>query len=341
MNAYERDLVDCLVSSHNFETYWAYYWTSEAHACASECRQAAKSLAQHLRALAQQDAEVLDPHTDNLLDKLEAWVESPERWPYGKMRDSVALIWHGLGGLQDYLYGKLGIRRPCSRVLTLDQVEHCERAVRWRQHLPSGRRLHIEEDWLEQASRHPTIVVVGDIRRSQDLMTYAKNPESFAARMAEFLSQTRDVADRNHAMFDKFTGDGFLVYFNDHVCARSGRNARQCFVDFVRQEARFAAGLFREWCTELRKLPSEPVGLGMGADIGQVVYDDIDYQLFAVGEAVVWASRMASGAAAEETVLNNLLHRELQGLPGLAFEPVEGTTKTGEGYSAWRLVAEP
>ncbi len=75
----------------------------------------------------------------------------------------------------------------------------------------------------------------------------------------------------------------------------------------------------------------------MGADLGLVSFQNLKYHLVAVGEPIVWASRMAACACANEVVVNNLLFEVLNGREGLEFTRREASTKSGEGF-LWRVL---
>ena len=85
---------------------------------------------------------------------------------------------------------------------------------------------------------------------------------------------------------------------------------------------------------KIRKFPATPVGLSMGADVGRVAFRDQDNHLVAVGDVIVWASRMSSVSRAGEVIVNNVLFNRLEGRSNLAFEPRAAHTKTGEEFLA-------
>ena len=70
----------------------------------------------------------------------------------------------------------------------------------------------------------------------------------------------------------------------------------------------------------------------MGADIGMVSFNDVSDNLVAVGDAIVWATRMASAGNASEIIINNELFDALKSDAILAFTDRPGITKTGESF---------
>ena len=193
------------------------------------------------------------------------------------------------------------------------------------------------EDIREQAGSSRTIVVMGDIRRSQDLMTYAEDENSFAKYMVRFVEESRRLIDENLGIFDKFTGDGFLCYFNESVCARLGEDFEECFMRFAKHEMAFARDHFANWCRTVRRLPDAPIGLSLGADLGSVSFRDIDSHFVAVGDPIVWAARMADAGGANETIVNNLLCQRLLDKPGVDISSKPSKTKSGEAFLGWRV----
>lgn len=216
--------------------------------------------------------------------------------------------------------------------------EHSARVIRWKGHLPRQALLHDPDKVFGQASVTSTIAVVGDIRRSQDLMTYAQDPRNFSERMVQFITTTRELIEKRAGFFDKFTGDGFLVYFNEAVCKAADLNYIDCFLNFLREEANFAAPVFQDWSRSIRKRPPTEIGLAIGADIGKVSFEDIHNHLVAVGDAIVWASRMASIASSNEIIVNNLLYTLLDNREDLTFKERIGQTKAGESFLAQALL---
>ena len=212
--------------------------------------------------------------------------------------------------------------------------------VRWKGHFPQLLLPWNVDELLKSASITETIVVVADIRKSQDLMTYGKNADSYSRHIVQFIETSRQLIDESMGIFDKFTGDGFIVYFNDAICGSRKCDFVQCFLKFIHNETDFAAVFFPEWTKTIRKLPPSPVGLAVGADVGRIDFRDLNNHLIAVGDAIVWASRMASGAQAGQILVNNVLFNMLEGRSqnmGIIFNEFTGHTKSGESFLAKEL----
>jgi len=339
--------VQCLVLCQSFETYWAYYHQSDGTLYNTEARQTARLFLEAFRELEAIDSNVVDPnalrigpHSDvrKILKTLGDWAVGNAPYPSQMgARQSRFILFALLAGLKGYLFNKLALSRMPPVAYTTKEFQHSEAVVRWRGHMP-GPALEDDPDAIfRAASSAQTIVVVGDIRRSQDLMTYAISPTEFSERLLAFITMTRKLTDQHLGLFDKFTGDGFLVYFNDSVCGIRGKKALDCLLAFLLDMAEFARHHFPSWARSIRKRPPVEIGLAMGADVGLVSFQDPQNHLIAVGDAIVWASRMASAAKAGEVLINNLLATALEPRPDVLLTTVAHETKSGEGFTAFRL----
>ncbi|GAI35381.1 unnamed protein product [marine sediment metagenome] len=186
-------------------------------------------------------------------------------------------------------------------------------------------------------STSQTIAVYGDIRRSQDLMIYTTGYERFEELMIRFFNSIRDLFDKNLGIFDKFTGDGFLGYFNEYLCRERGKDFVECFLEFSRQCLEITEPLFNEWKRYVRKLPKQDIMLSMGADVGEIYFGDHHGHLVCIGDAIVWAQRMCSAAPASAIYVNNLLANLLSDREDIELLAVTGDTKTGESFLASTL----
>jgi class 3 adenylate cyclase len=342
----QHPVLDCLLSLMSFETHWAYYLQSDGNLYAPECRQYARQWAvgaQELlaadEALRQRVAQEMVPETTfgELLNRVREWSEGEAIYPFESSPRSRFMMFVITAPLKDGLMKKLGTAVATGADYTFDEINFQRRQVLWSGHL-SRRLMQLSpEDVAGFLSQSDSIAVIGDIRRSQDLMTYGPDAEFFGRNMLQFLTTTRNLLAERHGIFDKFTGDGFLAYFNSGLCRKAGRDPLACFMDFARALAEFSAGHFKRWGMHLRKIPGEGIGLALGADIGRVIFRHEESMLFAVGEAIVWAERMCNGAAAGDLMANNMLASQLSEQLGLSFEKVAGRTKAGESYLGFRL----
>lgn len=331
--------VECLALAQNFETYWAYYTQSSGSLFSTECREAASDFLETFDNVAAIDAGYFtgeslslgpDTNVPRIANALREWADSQALYPYTGLGESRFMLWAFVTSVKVRLITQLGLQKSPQFIMASDELEHAAETVRWRAHVPKRVLFENPQALIASASQHESIVLVADIRKSQDLMTFAVTPADFARRMLEFLEQARSVIDRHGGVFDKFTGDGLIAYFNPQIARRLGVDYVESFLSCAIDLQAFGRKHFEEWTASVRKLPSEPIGLAIGSDVGIVVFNDNASHLVAVGDAIVWASRMASEARAGEVVVNNLLYQLLRARPGVSFEPRTATTKGGE-----------
>lgn len=347
--------VECLLLASHFEKLWILYRQSGPYevsyeGCRAEGRRFLDSLEKLLAArpsLHDQIANVIAldiaPDLDVVLTSLRAWVSAPDGYPHVDMDCSLWDMLWVLLAVKSELVAELDLeQRPTYSVPNVAGF-FSEEAAPWKGHL-RPELVNRGDSIMQAASQCPSFVVVADIRHSQDLMTYAVSPDDFRQRMGAFIGKAQEQVWKYHGVFDKFTGDGYLAYFNEEVSNRSKSRikARTAFLEFVQSQQEFAGQHFGDWLKNVRKLPSGPIGLAIGADYGRIDFRLRTYHLLAVGDAIVWATRMASAAKAGQVVVNNLLYEQLRDLDEyLAFKDVKDKTKTGEPFLAHSMTFTP
>lgn len=192
--------------------------------------------------------------------------------------------------------------------------------------------------FADQMSHSDTIAIVADIRRSQDLITYSRT-QDYSTKIIEFIANVKDIILSNNGIFDKFTGDGFIAYFNKCMCESTNSDYyNQAWMACVRI-MEYANAFFDDWTRYLRKVPEEKIGLSIGIDSGDILYTILDHQLFAVGEPSVWATRMCSVGHKGEVVFNNIPYNEMiVKYTGMNFYDEEHETKTGEKFTCHKIL---
>ncbi len=339
-----RSLLACLLLLNDFQIYWAYFSLSDGELYPDGAREVAGRLVNALREVEAAQGPLLGKEVEAGLGLLPPGVllRSLAAWSRQGESEALHLLLQNSVGMQAYfsvvkrsLHERLGLPIMVQE-MDGSEVMYRQSFIRWQAHFPTVLLHSMGEarKVLERASCSESIVVVGDIRRSQDLMTYARDSLGFAANIVRLINTTRLLLDEHLGIFDKFTGDGFLAYFNKELCALQGRDYRKCFTDFARDITVFSREHFARWSREVRKLPDVDVGLAMGADVGCVLFQDIDAHFIAVGDAIIWANRMVSAAQAGETVCNNLLSVLLEENGMVGFEVRQGSTKAGELFRA-------
>ncbi len=184
------------------------------------------------------------------------------------------------------------------------------------------------------------VVAVGDLRLSGVVLKEAVNPRLYARFVLGFTEAVQGLAGASRAWFDKFTGDGFVVFWlydapdalpTDVIpeFCQSVLPASQQLVDSLRSNSRnFPVG----------------VGLAMGLDSGACELVRVGESITLVGSPIVGATRMSAGARAGETIANVPLGRAFErdavrlASQGIGLErAVVNTKEYPEGQEAYRL----
>lgn len=339
---------ECILLAQSFEVLWAYYSQSGGNLYNRECRKAAedfidsyKSLSKLIPNLKKAILSKIGDGTDinNIIKRLDHWSQDYcSQYPYESAFKSRFMLYFFLTSVKTELLNKLNIKRYPHMLFSSEEDDFSSRIIRWRAHMPRAALLSDPDKIFTETSTSPTIAVVGDIRKSQDLMTYSPNSKHYAERIISFITKIREITEENAGFFDKFTGDGFIVYFNESICKFSGKDYIESFLKFIREISNFSNPLFEDWTLDIRKRPPSEIGLAIGADFGFISFEDIQDHVIAVGDTIVWASRMAAIAKSRQIVVNNLLFAKLASKEGLDFEKIEAITKAGEGFVAHSLV---
>lgn len=342
MSDLQRELyLECLLLSQNCEAFCNYYFTSQGQLHADVCRRSVADFLAAYDSLRRRDPAtaagtfIADRGKEKTLTQVLPTLRRlarRQREPQDLSGWPEILMFFAI--LRRNLAKALGVGVPATR-MTWAKGRELQSFIRWRGHFPPPIPEQMGER-IRWAGETDTIAVFGDVRHSQDVMKYGASAVDFARRMGEFVGESRRMIRKYCGLFDKFTGDGFLAYFNEHLCQWHGLNYVDCFTAFLTEYVDYAQEHFEAWRRTLRKLPVEPVGLAIGADMGTVTFRDYDDHLVAVGEPIVWANRMCSEARAGEILVNNLLSEALRGRKRreLSLAPRNGLTKSGESFVA-------
>lgn len=117
---------------------------------------------------------------------------------------------------------KLPVKLTCSA--TAYEESFHKSVLKWAAQIPDAVIPKVDEAYISNMSNYDSLVVVGDIRRSQDLMTYGSNPNVYRDKIIEFMNRTREILKSNCGLYDRFTGDGFIAYFNKYMCEQEGKD---------------------------------------------------------------------------------------------------------------------
>jgi class 3 adenylate cyclase len=203
--------------------------------------------------------------------------------------------------------------------------------------LEEGSRRALAE--LGSASVH-AVVVVGDLRLSGLVLREAVSPALYARFVAGFTEAVRALAGANHAWFDKFTGDGFVVFW---LYPDEPSLPAEAIPEFCQSVLPASEKLVANLRRNSRNFPVG-VGLALGLDSGPCELVLLGETITLVGSPIVGATRMATGARAGQTIANvhlgDLFERESRRLAtsGLVLEKAVVRTKEyPEGQEAYRL----
>lgn len=178
-----------------------------------------------------------------------------------------------------------------------------------------------------------SIAVVADVRRSQDLMTYSSEKDTYSVKIREFIANAQQMIIDNNGIFDKFTGDGFIAYFNEELSKEADSDFLTDMLNACHSIMPYSNSYFEDWKQELTKVPTEPIGLTIGVDMGSIYFSELNRQIMAVGEACIWATRACAAGHKGELVINNRAYQALRkARTELEFETRGAQTKTGEEF---------
>lgn len=339
----------------SFESLWIYYTVSEGELFKEECKQEAMKLVAYFATVYKFDKGIYNSKTITLNSEdseeyIREILKGLKNW--AKNEDAFPIIYDGLGGAANakfvissgffmcekvYLCRKLKLEVLPTIIWSSGQSAYHKNEIRWRGHLPWQAIDLVNPDFVNKLSNSDSIVMVADIRKSQDLMTYGPSADFFRDKILEFTTQMRKIIKDNYGIFDKFTGDGFLCYFNSSLCEHFKKDYYTQMIKACKEILNFSDTFFQEWVKQIRKLPPNSSGLTIGVDSGIIKFRDLDNHLFAIGDAIVWANRMSSAGKKGEIIFNNIpYHKTKDGFKNIDFETIENITKGGEGFTAYK-----
>ncbi len=184
------------------------------------------------------------------------------------------------------------------------------------------------------------VVVVGDLRMSGLLLRESVSPSLYARFLVGFTEAVRGLAADLGAWFDKFTGDGFVVFW---LYPGEGDLPLGTVPMFCRSVLPTSEVLVANLKRTSRNFPVG-VGLALGLDAGPCELVRVGEAVTLVGSPIVGATRMVAGARAGEAVVNVGLGSSFEGeterleAAGIAFErTVVRTKEFPEGQEAYRM----
>jgi class 3 adenylate cyclase len=151
----------------------------------------------------------------------------------------------------------------------------------------------------EEVSVH---VLVGDIRQSTFLMKESISLPRFAQITRDLMKAIKSTASSNEGWFDKFTGDGFIIYWLCRAADKPDKYIERILA-FCLALLSYFPEVMNEYRLNSRNFPAG-VGLSLGVDSGPCSLVEIGGGLDIIGPPVVGASRMVCAAQPFETLFN-------------------------------------
>ncbi len=351
----DRKLSNLLVLVQSFQINWLRYYFSEGdNAYKKYTKDSAIKLVDFWMDLSEAIPDLLDTkeiglHKTNdpeyildVLDKIKTWATGQERYITFEEIDDIENVNFTISKLllctTAYLVQKLQIEvKPVLMNSSMDGALHMN-YVKWKSHVHWTVIDTMSVEYLELISNEDSIVVVVDIRHSQDLITYSPSPEVFRDNLLNFIEECKNIIKNNYGIFDRVTGDGFICYFNKELCRKFNKDYYSCMHNACEHILELAEKTFQNWASLLRKVPEEEIGVSIGVDSGIVHYSEKDDQLFAISEASVWATRMCNEGKAGQIVINNIPFNYLsKSDQPFIFNEIKCIAKNGEKFLAHTL----
>ena len=345
--------VNLLALVLSFEKYWQSYSLSDGVLYSKEVREEVKKIVPLFYKIYEKKTIVNPDNSVNEVDmfetrrfveELEKWLGTDDRFPkvlHGREYTSRSqfIFSYVFIELESQLQKEIGLPIGLSYTATAHESYFRRKQLKWAGQLPDDLvEKAIDSSFILQMSKADTLVMVADIRRSQDLITYGLSPEFYREQIIGFLAEVRRILRVDYGIYDRFTGDGFIAYFNQYVCEQEGKDYYAMTLDACDKIQSFSEQYFENWSNQIRKIPVEPIGLSLGIDSGKVDFKDIDGQFFAIGDACVWATRMCNAGKRGDVIFNNIPYHKIApyGADGFSSE-IDSVTKNGESFKAYRV----
>ena len=349
-------LSNLLILLQNFENLWNMYSVSEGILYRDESKRSAKNFLELFCRVTSVFPEIRNSKaihlntTDNneyvngIIDGLTSWAEGDKIFPFYSIETSIGdneksrfFLQPFFMCLSAYLIGKIRLEiRPILCKSSGEGAFH-QRNIKWDGRFPWQIKDRVDKSLLSSLSESETIVIVGDIRKSQELITYSVAPHDYRVKMVSYIEKVRGIILSKMGIFDRFTGDGFICYFNDYLARMFQIDLYATVVDVCVQIQNESMLFFEKWQLDLQKIPSDTIGLSIGVDAGNIDFSD-DIMIFAIGVPAVWATRMCAAGNAGDIVFNNIPHAKIvERKYNYCFDEVISSTKHGEHFKAFKL----
>lgn len=348
--------VNLIILLQSFQINWQRLFFSNGHYCyVKECKKSASLMIELFKELHEEDKSIYNSkaiglNSDNdegfvteVIQSLKDWVISEDNFPRSvdiKSKTSYNFYLNEFIICETaYLLGKIKPQiHPVLYTSSHDSFLN-ENYIKWHPHVSYLAVDFLSEGFLDKMSNSNSITIVADIRKSQELITYSSSPLYFRDKLMTLLEDCKTIIKDHSGILDRFTGDGFVCYFNECFCDIFDLDYYQCAVSAIVSIQKKANEIFPEWIADLKKVPIEKIGLSIGVDEGCIDYSEKKGHFVAIGEPCVWATRMCSAALADEVIVNNRSYNKLMKLDCIdsACE-VKSTTKGGEDFLAHKVM---
>lgn len=350
-------LANLLIMLQNFENFWNMYSVSEGVLYREQTKESAKNFLELFDKVAEAHPDIRNTkavsinsedsteHIDSIVGLLKVWVNNETLFPFssqeigiGDNEKSRYLLQPFFMCLSVFIIKRIDLEyRPVLCKSSGEGAFH-HNNVKWKGRFPWLVSDRVDKGFLCSLSKSETVVVVGDIRKSQDLITYAVNPDTYRSNMVTYIEKIRKTILDNKGIFDRFTGDGFICYFNAYLSNMLHEDLYKSVINACVNIQQESKPFFEKWQQELQKIPYDTIGLSIGVDVGKMDFSN-DGMMLAIGTPAVWATRMCAVGNAGDIVLNNIAHAKIcDGESKHGFDELRGTTKGGEQFKAFRLV---
>jgi len=195
--------------------------------------------------------------------------------------------------------------------------------------------------WLQDHVR--TVTLAFDLRKSTFCMENADRLDLFARWLDQLVQILMRLGHHFGGAFDKFTGDGGLVHFEENACRSI--DASHTAVDAAVEAAIAMQDATVRHLERLRKflyLNSRRLGAGIGIGIGDTCWSlDQRNNPIIVGRGVVHACRLMNEAKPGAIRLTNLAYRELSSAHQKLFNEIDFVTKEHPAeleVTAWQML---
>lgn len=348
--------VNLIILLQSFQINWQRLFFSNGHYCyVKECKKSASLMIELFEELHEEDKSIYNSkaiglNSDNdegfvteVILSLDDWVKSEDNFPHFvdiKSKTSYNFYLNEFIICETaYLLGKIKPRVYPVLYTSSNDSSLNENYIKWHPHVSYLAVDFLSEGFLDKMSNSNSITIVADIRKSQELITYSSSPQFFREKLITLLEDCKAIIKDHSGIFDRFTGDGFVCYFNESFCDVFDLDYYQCAVSAIVSIQKKANEIFPEWIADLKKVPIEKIGLSIGVDEGSIDYSEKKGHFIAIGEPCVWATRMCSTALADEVIVNNRPYNRLIELGCIEnVSEVKSTTKGGENFLAHKVM---